>query len=85
MPWLDGDQTAEPIAEHKDWPDPQDATGGEERDAEPANAIPVEGPEPYPVCVGRQKSGQQPDQREGGEDPAVGTILTLARAQVSSS
>jgi len=51
-------------------------------DAKPANGIAVEGPEPNPVCVGRYIGVQQPDQREGYDDPAVGTILPLAGAQV---
>ena len=54
---LDGYQPAEPVAEHKDWPDPQRATGGEENDAKPANGIPIEDPELLPISVGRQISG----------------------------
>ena len=42
MPGLDGYQPAEPVAEHKDWPDPQRATGGEENDTEPANGISID-------------------------------------------
>jgi hypothetical protein len=42
MPGLDGHQIAEPVAEHKDWPDPRRATGGEENDAKPANGIPID-------------------------------------------
>ena len=41
MPGLDGHQSAEPAAEHKDWPYPQRTTGSEENDAKPANGIPV--------------------------------------------
>lgn len=85
MPWLDGDQAAEPVAEHKDWPDPQGTTGGEENNAKPANALAVEGPEPYPFCVSGQIGGQKPDQREDWENPAVGSILALARAQVPAA
>jgi hypothetical protein len=40
VPGLDGDQPAEPMAEHKDWPDPQRTSGGEENDAKPANGSP---------------------------------------------
>jgi hypothetical protein len=42
MPELDGQQPAEPVAEHKDWPDPQRATGSEENGAKPANGMPIE-------------------------------------------
>jgi hypothetical protein len=42
MPGLDGYQPAEPAAEHKDWPDPQRATGSEENDAKPANGISID-------------------------------------------
>jgi hypothetical protein len=51
MPGLDGHQSAEAVAEHKDWPDPQRATGGKENDVKPANGIPVESPELFPVSV----------------------------------
>ena len=82
---LDGDQPAEPTAEHKDWPDPQRATGGEENDAKPANGIPIEGPEPRAVRLGRQIGDQQPDQREGDDDPAVAAILAHPRTQISAT
>jgi hypothetical protein len=85
MPGLNGDQSAEPTAEHKDRPDPQRTTGGEENDAKPANGISVEGPEPLPICVGRQIGRQKPDQPESCQDPAVGTILALARTQISAA
>jgi hypothetical protein len=85
MPRLDGHQSAEPVAEHKDWPDTQRATGGEENDAKPANRIPIESPELLPISVGRQISGHQPDQPKGYDDPAVGTILAHARAQISAT
>jgi hypothetical protein len=39
MPGLNGYQSAEPAAEHKDWPDPQCTAGGEEDDAKPANGV----------------------------------------------
>src|SRR5512132_1744346 len=49
MSGLDGDQSTEPAAEHKDGPDPQCTTGGEEHDAKPANGLLVDGPEFLPV------------------------------------
>jgi hypothetical protein len=54
MSGLDGDQSAEPAAEHKNRPDPQRAARGEEDHAKPANGVAVEGPEPVPVGVGGQ-------------------------------
>jgi len=84
MPWLDGDQPAEPTAEHKDRPDPQHAADSEKSDAQPANGVPVKGPDVLPVRVGRQIGGQQPDQPEGCEHPAVGAILALAGTEVSA-
>jgi hypothetical protein len=84
MPGLDGDQPAEPTAEHKDGPDPQRTTGGEEHDAEPAKGIPVERPEPPAIGGGRQIASQQSNQREGDEDPAIATILALPGAQISA-
>jgi len=73
------------VAEHKDWPDPQRATGSEENDAKSANGIPIESPELPPVSVSRQISGKQPDQSEGSGDPAVGTILAHTGAQISTT
>jgi hypothetical protein len=64
MPGLNGYQPAQPMAEHRDWPDPQRTPGGEENDAEPANGIPIESPELLPVCVRRQIGVEQPDQPE---------------------
>jgi hypothetical protein len=82
MPGLDGDQPAEPTTQHKYWIDSQHTTNGEQNDAQPSNSVPVEGPEILPVCVRRQIRDQQPDEREGRDDPAVGTILALAGAQI---
>ena len=45
MPGLNGYQPAEPVSEHKDWPDPKRTTGSEENDAKPANGIPIQNPE----------------------------------------
>src|SRR5947209_19377134 len=45
VPGLDGHQSAEPTAEHKDWRDPQRTAGSEENDAKPANGIPIKSPE----------------------------------------
>jgi hypothetical protein len=45
VPGLDGDETAEPIAEHDDRADPQRAAGHEQGDAEPADGVAVDGPE----------------------------------------
>ncbi|MGI8570927.1 MAG: hypothetical protein ACR2KT_18740 [Methylocella sp.] len=63
------------MAEYKDRPDSQRATGRRESDAKPADGIAVEGPELLPVRIGRQKGGEQPDQRKGCDDPAVAAIL----------
>ena len=46
---LDRDQPAEAPAEHKNRPDPQSTTGGEQHDAKPANSLAVEDPEPLPT------------------------------------
>ncbi len=81
---LDGDQSAEAMAQHKNWPDPQRATGCEEKDTKPANRVAVDGPEVLPVRVGWQVNVQQPDQDNGYDDPAVATILTHTRAEISS-
>jgi hypothetical protein len=51
---LDGDQPADPIAEHKNRPDPQSTTGSEENHAKPASGIAVDSPNLLPVRVGRQ-------------------------------
>ena len=83
MTGLDGDQPAEPSAENEDRPEPQQPAGGEENDAEPANGLPVDGPECLAVGVGRQIGGEQPDHRERGDDPAVAAILALAGAQIA--
>ena len=85
MPGLDGDQPAEATPQDKDWPEAQRTTSGKESDAKPANGIPVERPDLLPVRVGRQIGGQQPDYREGDEDPAVSTVLTLAGAQIPAT
>ena len=44
---LDSDQPAEPTAEHKDWPESQRTTGGEENDANPPNGVSVDDPESF--------------------------------------
>jgi len=53
MPRLDGHQTTEPLAEHKDWPDPEHSTGYKENDTKPTDDISIECPEPDPVGVSR--------------------------------
>jgi hypothetical protein len=85
MPGLDGHQPAEPVAEHKDWPDPQRTAGGEENDAKPANGIPIEDPELLSISVGRQISSHEPDQPKDYDDPAVATILAHTGAQISAT
>ena len=81
---LNRDQSAEAVAEHEDRPEPQHATGGEENHAEPSNGVAVDGPEFDAVGVGRQIGVEQPKHSEGYEDPAVATILTHTRAQISA-
>jgi hypothetical protein len=73
------------VAEHRDRPDPQSTAGGEENDAKPANGIPIERPELLPVRIRRQIRVEQPDQPEGYDDPAVGTILAHTGAQISAA
>ncbi len=85
MTRLDRYQPAEPMAEHKDWPESQRATDGEENNAKPANGLSIESPEIRSVCVGWQVGGQQPDQREDDNDPAVCSILAFARAHVTAT
>jgi hypothetical protein len=85
VPRLDCYQPTEPTAKHKDWPDPQGTPSRKENDANPANCICVENPEPLPVCVGRKISIQQPDQHERYEDPAVGAIFAFAGVQISAT
>src|SRR5262245_17778813 len=85
VPGLDGDQPAEPTAEHKDGPEPQGTPGHEEPDAQPAYGLAVDGPEYFPVRVGRQISRQQPEQCQDADDPAVATILAHSRAQIAIS
>jgi hypothetical protein len=85
MPGLDGDQPAKATPQDKDWPEAQRTTSGEESDAKPPNGICIEVPDLLPGRVGRQLGGQQPDDREGYEDPAVATFLALAGAQVSAT
>jgi hypothetical protein len=60
-------------------------TGGEENDAKPANGIPIESPELFPVCVRRQIGVEQSDQPEDCDHPAVGTILAHSGAQISGA
>jgi hypothetical protein len=71
MPGLDGHSSAEPAAEHKDRSNPQRTADGEQKDAEPANGIPIESPELLPVCVRRQIGGEQPDQRDAAKGAEV--------------
>src|SRR4029453_3290725 len=82
---LNGDQPAEPMAEHKDGPKPQRTTGNEEHDTKPANCVAVDGPQLLPVRVGWQIGVQQSEQRKGYEDPPVATILAHTRAQIAAS
>ena len=85
VPRLDRHQPAEPAAEHEDRPEPQRATGGEENDANPTDNLPIEDPEFLPVRVGRQVTGEQADDPKGDNDPAVGTILADAGAQIAAT
>src|ERR1700738_4067050 len=61
MPALDGDQPAEAMAEHKYRPHPQRATASEQSNAEPPDGLPIHGPEPRPVGIGRQIGFEEPD------------------------
>jgi hypothetical protein len=79
-PGLNGYQPAEPVPERKDWPDPQRTACSEENDAKLANGITIESADLLSVCIGRQISGQQPDQPEGTDDPAIATILAHTRS-----
>src|SRR5262245_37869744 len=85
MPALDGDEPAEPAAEHEHRPDPQRTTGGEENHAKPPNGISVEGPHIGAVRVGRQIGEQQPDHPKGRAHPAVPTVLALAGTEISAA
>ena len=83
VPGLDGNQPAEAVSEHDDGPEPQRAAGREERDAKPAHGVPVKRPKLPAVRIRGQKGGQQSEEREHQEDPAVRAVLALARAQVA--
>src|SRR5215467_9077633 len=85
MPGLDGDQSAETMAEHEDRPDAQRAADDEQYHAGPANGVSVDRPELDAVGVGRQIAAQQPEQPDGDEDPAVAAILPLAGAEVAAA
>ena len=83
MPRLDRDQPAEPAAQDKDGPNPQGSAGGKKKDAEPADALAVNRPEPDPVRVGGQIGAQKADNAERRQHPAVGAVLALAGAEIS--
>src|SRR5262249_12102951 len=85
MARLNGDQTAEPAAEHEDRPHAQHTPDGEKGNAKPANRISVERPEIPTVGVGRQVSLQQPDHPERCEHPAIAPVLAFARTEVSAA
>ena len=57
---LDGDKSTETIAQHKDWPEPQCATGCEKHDADPANSIAVYRPELLSVGTGGKYAPNSP-------------------------
>src|SRR5262245_36745098 len=84
VPRLDGDEPAEPVAEHKDRQEPQRASGRKKKHADPADTIAVECPERNPVRVSRQISSKQSDYRKGRNDPAIGTILANPGTQISA-
>jgi hypothetical protein len=77
-------KTAEPSAKHEDG---RSATlpRREHHDAEPASRISIERPEAASIGVGRQVTVEQADEREGDEDPAVGSILAFTGAQVAAT
>ena len=83
MSRLDRDQPAEPRAEHEYRPDAKGAAGREKHNAQPAHGLAIERPEPDAVRVGRQVRIDETDQAERRDDPAVGAILALARAQIA--
>ena len=85
MARLDGDQPTEPMPEHKHRPHPQCPAGDVAEAANPADGVAIEGPEVVPIRVSRQPRVQHADHREGDENPAVGTILAFARAQIAAA
>ena len=84
MSGLDCNQPAKSGAEHEDRPDAHRATGGKQDHPEPTDSIAVDDPDPLPVRPCRQKSLEQPDQGENGDDPAVLAVLADSGTQVSA-
>ena len=82
---LNRDEAAEPAPEHEHRRDPQDAADGEKDKAEPAYGLAVERPEIEPVGVGRQKAGDDSEDAQDGDHPAIGSILANAGAEMASS
>src|SRR5579883_222309 len=79
---LDGDQAAETIAQHENRPEPHDTSCENEKNAEPAYRLAVDGPDVPSIRIGGHVGAQKRNDRERNKDPAIGTILPLARAQV---
>jgi hypothetical protein len=84
MPGLDRDQAAKSLAQHKDWPDPQRATGSEEHDTEPANRIAVDRPQLFAIRVCRQIRVKKSNYGEDGNDSPVAAGFAHPGAQMSS-
>src|SRR2546429_5076753 len=81
--WLltqDGGKTAQLQGDHEGWSGlyPSHAAHG-------MRTVGQKTPECFPIRIGRQRGGQQPEQRQGADDPAIATILAQPRAQIAVS
>jgi len=71
VPRLDRSQAAESLAQHKNWPDPQGTTSGEERDTDPTNRVTINRPQTPAIRVCREIRVKKSDYCEDGNHPAL--------------
>jgi hypothetical protein len=77
------DEAAESVAQNEDGPDPEHAAYDQQRDADPARRLTVDGQDVQPIRQSRDERKEKSKHGKGNENPAIAAILTLARAQVS--
>lgn len=81
---LDGDESAEAVAENEDGPEADCAAEEIEGDADPAGGVSVDGPEVEAVGVGGNESEQKTDDGKSEDDPTIAAIFANTGADVAS-
>src|SRR5258708_6196422 len=82
---LNGDQTAKSSPQCPDRPSAKTATQDIQGQSKIPDTIPIYCEQVVPICVGRQISESQGDQREREKDPAVLHVFALTCTNIGTS